>query len=66
MEIAADALKFETQKGKLHAEINLLGIAYTGDGGVAARFSDALKFRFRYAGPDRQVEGKAAVLREGV
>jgi VWFA-related protein len=43
MEITPDALKFENQKGKLHAEINLLGIASTPDGGVGARFSDALK-----------------------
>jgi VWFA-related protein len=46
MEIAGDTLKFANQKGKLHAEINLLGIAYTAGGGVAARFSDALKFDF--------------------
>ncbi|HUJ20414.1 MAG TPA: VWA domain-containing protein [Bryobacteraceae bacterium] len=46
MEIAPDAVKFENQKGKLHAEINLLGIASKPDGGVAARFSDALRFDF--------------------
>ena len=46
MEIAPDSVKFENQKGKLHAEINLLGIASTGDGGAAARFSDALKLDF--------------------
>jgi VWFA-related protein len=46
MEIAPDSLKFENQKGKLHAEINLLGIAATADGGVGARFSDALKLDF--------------------
>jgi VWFA-related protein len=43
MEIATGALKFENQKGKLHAEINMLGIANAADGGVAARFSDAVK-----------------------
>jgi VWFA-related protein len=43
MEIAPDGLKFENQKGKLHAELDLLGIAANADGGVAARFSDALK-----------------------
>ncbi len=46
MEIVPGALKFENQKGKLHAEINLLGIASTVDGGVRARFSDNLKFDF--------------------
>jgi VWFA-related protein len=45
-EIAPGALKFERVKGKLHAEINLLGIATAGDGGVPARFSDNLKFDF--------------------
>ncbi len=46
MEITPGALKFENQKGKLHAEINLLGIASTPDAGVRARFSDTLKFDF--------------------
>jgi VWFA-related protein len=43
MEIPADALKFENQKGKPRAEINFLGIASAPDGGVGARFSDTLK-----------------------
>ena len=46
MEIQLGALKFENQKGKLHAEVNLLGIASTPDGGVGARFSDTLKLDF--------------------
>jgi VWFA-related protein len=46
MEITPGALKFENQKGRLHAEINLLGITTTTDGGVRARFSDSLKFDF--------------------
>ncbi len=46
MEIATDALKFENQKGKLHAEMNILGIASGPDGGVAARFSDIVKRDF--------------------
>jgi VWFA-related protein len=46
MEIAVGALKFENQKGKLHSEVNLLGIASTPDGGVGARFSDTLKLDF--------------------
>jgi VWFA-related protein len=43
MEIPSDALKFESQKGKPHAEINFLGIASAADGTVGARFSDSLK-----------------------
>jgi VWFA-related protein len=45
-EITPGALNFERVKGKLHAEMNLLGMASTGDGGVPARFSDNLKFDF--------------------
>lgn len=45
-EIVPASLKFERVKGKLHAEINLLGMASTEDGGVRARFSDNLKFDF--------------------
>ncbi|HTW66092.1 MAG TPA: VWA domain-containing protein [Bryobacteraceae bacterium] len=45
-EITPGALQFERVKGKLHAEINLLGVASTEDGGVRARFSDNLKFDF--------------------
>ncbi len=43
MEIIPDALKFETKNGKLHAELNVLGIASTADGDTAARFSDVVK-----------------------
>jgi VWFA-related protein len=46
MEIPADALKFEKVKGKFHAEMNVLGIAYNTDGSVGARFSDTLKRDF--------------------
>jgi VWFA-related protein len=46
MEVAPLTLKFEREKGKLHAQIDLLGIASTPDGGVQARFSDSLKFDF--------------------
>lgn len=45
-EITPGALKFGRVKGRLHAEINLLGMASTGDGGVPVRFSDNLKFDF--------------------
>jgi VWFA-related protein len=40
MEIPGNSIKFEKEKGKQHAEINVLGIAYKPDGSVGARFSD--------------------------
>jgi VWFA-related protein len=46
MEIPGDTLKFEKQKGKFHAEMNVLGIAYNPDGSVGARFSDTVKRDF--------------------
>jgi VWFA-related protein len=46
MEIPADAIKFEKVKGKMHAAVNVLGIAYKQDGSVAARFSDVVKLDF--------------------
>jgi hypothetical protein len=46
MEIPTAALKFENQKGKLHAEMNILGLATSNDGTVAARFSDIVRRTF--------------------
>ncbi len=43
MEIPPDKIDFAKQKGKFHAEVSVLGLAYRADGGIAARFSDALK-----------------------
>jgi VWFA-related protein len=43
MEIPSSSVKFEKEKGKQHAEVNVLGIAYKADGSVAARFSDNVK-----------------------
>jgi VWFA-related protein len=40
VEIPGSALKFEKVKGKQHASLNLLGIAYRPDNSIAARFSD--------------------------
>ncbi len=40
VDISSSALKFEKVKGKQHATINILGIAYKPDGSIAARFSD--------------------------
>jgi len=46
MEIPSEAIKFEKVKGKYQAVLNILGIAYTPDGAVGARFSDAIKINF--------------------
>jgi VWFA-related protein len=46
MDIAPKAMKFEKQKGKLHSELDILGIAYKPDGSVAARFGDTVKVDF--------------------
>ncbi len=43
IEIPSENVKFEKTKGKFHGTVNVLGIAYRPDGGVAARFSDAVK-----------------------
>jgi VWFA-related protein len=46
MEIPAGSLHFEKAKGKSHAELNIVGIAYLPDGSAAARFSDTVKLDF--------------------
>lgn len=46
MQIPTDKIKFEKVKGKEHAEINVMGIAYRRDGNVAAKFSDSVKLDF--------------------
>ena len=46
IEIPSESLKFEKFKGKLHSEMNVLGIAYRLDGAIAARFSDTVKLDF--------------------
>jgi VWFA-related protein len=46
IEIPSDAIKFEKVKGKMHAGVNVLGIAYKPDGTVGARFSDVVKLDF--------------------
>jgi VWFA-related protein len=42
LDIPANALQFDKVKGKQHATVNVLGIAYKLDGSVAARFSDTV------------------------
>jgi VWFA-related protein len=46
IEIPPNNIKFEKQKGKLHATVNVFGLAYKMDGTVAARFSDSLSLTF--------------------
>jgi hypothetical protein len=40
MEIPSASVEFSKEKGKYHADINVLGVAYRPDGSVGARFSD--------------------------
>ena len=44
MEIPGDSVVFNKDKGKYHATVNVLGIAYKPDGSVGARFNDTLNF----------------------
>ena len=46
MEMPSNTIKFEKDKGKQHAVINVLGIATKPDGSVAGRFSDAVDLNF--------------------
>lgn len=43
LELPLSKLNFEKDKGKLRAQVSILGIAYREDGTVAARFSDSIK-----------------------
>jgi VWFA-related protein len=42
MELPADIFQFNKDKGKYHANLNVLGIAYRADGTIGARFSDTV------------------------
>jgi VWFA-related protein len=42
MEIPAESLNFNKEKGKYHANVNILGIAYKPDGSVGAKFNDTV------------------------
>lgn len=44
MQVPGDAVVFNKEKGKYHANVNVLGIAYKPDGSVGARFNDTLNF----------------------
>lgn len=40
MQVPSSSVEFSKDKGKYHADINVLGVAYRSDGSVGARFSD--------------------------
>jgi len=42
MEFPSDSFKFDKEKGKYRANLNVLGIAYRPDGSVGAKFSDTV------------------------
>jgi len=46
MEIPPNSIKFEKEKGKFKADINVLGIANKADGTEAARFSDTVHLEY--------------------
>lgn len=43
MEVPANTLPFQKDKGKFHSVVNVLGIVHRENGAVAARFSDTVK-----------------------
>jgi VWFA-related protein len=46
MEVPSDSLKFDKDKGKYHANVNVLGVAYRPDGSIGARFNDTVNLDF--------------------
>jgi hypothetical protein len=46
LEIPAPALEPTEASGKLYASMDVLGLAYNADGGVAARFGDTVRYDF--------------------
>jgi hypothetical protein len=46
MELPSDTVQFNKDKGKYHANLNVLGIAYRPDGTIGARFSDTVNMDF--------------------
>jgi VWFA-related protein len=46
MDFVPSTTKFRKEKGKLHGEFDLAGVATRADGSVAARFSDTVKLEF--------------------
>jgi VWFA-related protein len=58
MEIAPESIKFQNDKGKFHAAINILGIGTKPDGSVGARFSDLVNLDFETAAEVDQFKQK--------
>ena len=46
LEIPPGSFKFEKHKGKFHSTVNVLGVATSADGAVAAKFSDTIQLSF--------------------
>lgn len=46
MDVPSSSVQFNKEKGKYHADIDVLGIAYAPDGSVGARFSDQITYDF--------------------
>ena len=46
MDIPTNSIKFDKVKGKMHATVNVLGLASKPDGSIAGRFSDAISLDF--------------------
>ncbi len=66
MDIPPDALKFEKRKGKLHAELNFLGIAYRPGWQCGSALQRRIEVRFRLRRPDREPPSEVLALRETV
>ena len=66
IEIPPNTIKFEKQKGKLHATVNVVGLAYKLDGTVAARFSDSLDLNFDGQEGSGGIQLKAVSLRHPI
>ena len=66
IEIPPNTVKFDKQKGKLHATVNVMGIAYTLDGAVAARFSDSIALTFEDKKDAGAIQLEAISLRKPV
>ena len=66
IEIPSESIKFEKVKGKMHAGVNVLGIAYKPDGSVGGAFQRCGQAGFREPEGSAELQGKADALREPV
>ncbi|MDE3194730.1 MAG: hypothetical protein KGN84_00175, partial [Acidobacteriota bacterium] len=46
LDVSGNAVRFVKEKGKFAGNLNIVGIAFLGDGGVGARFSDNIRLSF--------------------